>query len=202
MLRSLVGTRRGRRVITILVIAALVVSSLAIYMQMSQQRNVNPLTRPGGSGYITGIPQSVNLTSVHTWIFPLRLAVTESFISGVQIGITQNSTFSNAAAYFSSSGSNWTTGNGNLTLASGVSYYTAGTTDNNISLVIQGTASAAGWVGIYVRSVLGKVTPGFSKVTVYGYRGGRDTSGGEVHQVRQPACDASGQFRRRRQLPD
>ncbi len=172
MLRSLVGTRRGRRVITVLVIAALVVSSLAIYMQMSQQKNVNPLTRPGGSGYITGIPKSVNLTSVHTWIFPLRLAVTESFVSGVQIGITQNSTFSSAAAYFSFSGSNWTTENGNLTLASGVSYYTAGTTDNNISLVVQGTANAAGWVGIYVRTVLGKVTPGFSKVTVYGYKGG------------------------------
>ncbi len=172
MLRSLVGTRRGRRVITILVIAVLVVSSLAIYMQMSQQRNVNPLTRPGGSGYITGIPQSVNLTSVHTWAFPLRLAITESYVSGVQIGIARNSTYSGAAAYFSFSGPNWTTGNGNLTLASSVSYYTAGTTDNNISLVVQGTANAAGWVGIYVRSVLGKVTPGFSKVMVYGYKGG------------------------------
>ncbi len=172
MLRNLVGTRSGRRIIAVLIIAVLVVSSLAVYLQMSQQKNVKPLTRPGGSGYVSGIPDTVNLTAVHEWTFPLSLVVTESYVSGIVVNITHNSTFSNTIAYFSTTGNNWKEQNGNLTLESNLSYYAAGNTDSSISLVILGNADAAGWIGISVHSVLGSITPSFKEVHVFGYKGG------------------------------
>ncbi len=169
MLRSLIGSRAGRRIIAVVIIALLVIASLSIYLQMSQQRNVSSLTKHGGSGYITGMPQSVNLTATHSWDYPLTLVVTESYLSGIVLNVTQNSTYSNAEAYFTTSTSHWNSLDGNLSLQSSVPYYTAGERDGGMSLVVQGNENATGWIGISVTSVVGNVTPAFFKVVVYGY---------------------------------
>lgn len=171
MLRGLVGSRVGRRVIAVLVIAVLVVASLAIYLQMAHNRSVNPLTKPGGAGYVSGFPDAVNLTTQHTWFFPLELVVTESYLSGITFKVTANSTFSGAGVYFTSTGSNWRESGGNLTMESTLSYYAAGSTDRNLTLVVTGDVNATGWIGVSVSSVLGKVTPSFQKIDVFGYSG-------------------------------
>lgn len=171
MLGKLIRTRAGRRIVVTLVVAILVISAIALYMNRQTGRTL-PSTAPPGSATISGYPQTVNLTASQVQHFMLTFTVLERYVSGVTLSIDTASDVTNASAYFVASGSNWNAAdNGNVVKSTAVSMQ-AGFSDANITLVVTGLGNVSGWIGVYQSALLGQVSPSFVKVNVTSYYAG------------------------------